>query len=158
MRMNAKFFLVELIACETSVEDILDLIGKNRVEELRGTVNTKYRDYAAEDIIEKLAAQGINSKKPAHYEDDEASLITVEMFVDEPDFERVEKWLDDSKAYVQNICCVEKGSELFVQTQDGVLNVEFSCNVIGFKDNYIVVEDYDMDVFDVSPEDIISFD
>ena len=156
--MEAKYFEIELIACETSVEDILDLIGKNRVFELGGTVNTKYRDYAAEDIIEKLAAQGINSKKPDHYEDDGASIIMVGMFVDEPDFERVEKWLDDSKVYVQNICCIEKGSTVFVQTQDGVLNVEFSCNVIGFKDNYIIVEDFDEDVFDVSPEDIISVD
>lgn len=123
MRMNAKFFSVELIACETSVEDILDLIGKNRVEELRGTVNTKYRDYAAEDIIEKLAAQGINSKKPAHYEDDEASLITVEMFVDEPDFERVEKWLDDSKAYVQNIVRLEKGSQVSFKTKEGLMKI-----------------------------------
>ncbi len=121
--MEAKYFEIELIACETSVEDILDLIGKNRVFELGGTVNTKYRDYAAEDILEKLAAQGINSKKPDHDEDDGASIITVGMVVDELDFERVEKWLDDSKAYVQDVKRLENGSQISVPTKYGCLRI-----------------------------------
>ena len=49
---------------------------------------------------------------------------------------------------------VKVGDTVDVETKDGVLNIEFRGNVIGFKDVYAQVRDMEGDVFDIELDDI----
>ena len=86
---------LELVACEFSVEDLLDLFGDTlNFYSISGTVNTKHRDYAAEDIMLSLQERGrCGNQRAEHLADDGASMLSLDITVPDSERERVERWI-----------------------------------------------------------------
>lgn len=151
--MAMQALILSIVACETSLEEIRALIQGCQLGDIGGTANTKYRDYAAEDILEALHAEGFDVQRAAHLEDDGASMLEITMFV--PD----ERKMDVKHFILRSEECEAKwgvsvGDSVDVETKDGVLNIEFRGTVIGFKGVFAQVRDMDDDVFDVPLGDI----
>lgn len=160
--MATQTLLLSIIASETSTAEVLSIINGCQVTSISGTVNTKYRDYAGEDILLELNdVPGIPIKRAEHSYDDGASMITISMIVPESERSRMNDWImnnhvdSESAGALQDYTWgVKVGDSVDVETIDGVLNIEFRGSVIGFKDVYAQVEDMNGDVFDVELEDI----
>lgn len=145
--------ILSLVARETSSDAIKELLKGCQVGFLSGTVNTKYRDYDAEDILEELYEFDV--QKAERLDDDGASVIKITMFVPDSERERVETWLKDNEDTVaEREWGVAVGDSVDVDTMDGVLNIEFRGTVVGFKGRFAQVEDMDGDVFDVVLGDV----
>ncbi len=144
---------ISVVACETNTNEIRNLIENCTVRKISGTVNTKYRDYSAEDILLNLYEENINNVQRAEQlNDDGASMLDIELIVPNNQKEKIQQFIHQTDADAQWL--VQIGDRVDVETKDGILNIEFTGNVIGFKDNFIQVEDMDGDVFDVELEDI----
>lgn len=99
-------------------------------------------------------------QRAEHYEDDDSSVVTVQMFVPDSDKDRLKKFLLDSwsvGSLVNSKWGVSIGDTVDVETKDGILNIEFRGTVIGFcgvffRGVFVQVEDMDNNVFDVEPE------
>ena len=153
--MAMQALTLSIVACETSLEDIRALIQGCQLGDIGGTANTKYRDYAAEDILEALHAEGFDVQKAAHLEDDGASMLEITMFVPDERKEDVEKFIEAfDESDINAEWGVSVGDSVDVETKDGVLNIEFRGTVIGFKGVFAQVRDMDDDVFDVLLGDI----
>lgn len=158
--MATKHLLLSIIACETSIEEIRELIADCQVCKISGTVNTKYQDYAAETILEELSSD-FNVIRAERLEDDGASMLEVQIFVPDEQKNRLEKWIaenhmnGESPGALQDFSWgVEIGDsvEMPDPTPNDSWNHSFQGNVIGFRHNLVEVEDGDGDVFGIEPE------
>lgn len=153
--MAMQALTLSICACETSVDDIRALIQGCQLGDIGGTVNTKFRDYDAEDILEALHAEGVDVQRAERLDDDGASMLEITMFVPDERKEDVQKFI---AGFDEGEICFEwgvsVGDSVDVETKDGVLNIEFRGTVIGFKGVFAQVRDMDDDVFDVPLGDI----
>lgn len=156
--MATQFLSLALVACETSAEEIKRLAFGCHVCSVRATANTKYRDYAGEDILEELKDSGFTVQRAEHLEDDGASMVYVDLFVVDKEMNRIEKWLADNDASGISSGALQEftwGVELGENVEmpdpkgDDAWNHAFSGNVIGYREIYAQVEDGDGDVFDI---------
>lgn len=161
--MAIQLLTLAIVACETSADEVKEIISGCQLGDISGTANTKYRDYAGEDILQELSDSGLDVQRAEHLEDDGASMLNITMFVPDEQKARLEKWISENDANgeaqgaLQDYTWgVKVGDTVDVETKDGVLNIEFRGSVIGFKDVYAQVRDMEGDVFDVELEDIVS--
>lgn len=158
--MATKHLLLSIVACEISVEEIRELIAGCQVCKISGTVNTKYQDYSAENILEELSSD-FNVIRAERLEDDGVSMLEVQIFVPDELKYRFEKWIDEN--HMNGEYCgalqtfswgVEIGDSVKIPdpTPKDSWNHSFQGNVIGFRHNLVEVEDGDGDVFGIEPE------
>jgi hypothetical protein len=159
--MAIQLLTLAIVACETSAAEVKEIISGCQIKTIGGTVNTKYRDYSGEDVLEELHDSGVSVQRAERLEDDGASMLNIEILVPDEQRTRLDKWIIDnhmngesSGALQDYTWGVKVGDTVDVETFDGVLNIEFRGRVIGFKDVYAQVEDMDGDVFDVELEGI----
>jgi hypothetical protein len=155
--MATQYLTLSIVGCETSSQEIRELILGNEVVELSGTVNTKYRDYSAEDILIELHDAGVqNVEKAEHLEDDGASMIYVKMFVTDEQAQRLSLWIEENKdESLQDFTWgVSIGDRVDVDGNYDGLNIEFRGTAIGFKCPWVQMRDMDDDVLDIHPDDI----
>lgn len=159
--MAVQLLTLSIVACETSADEVQEIISGCQVKTISGTVNTKYRDYSGEDILEELHDLGVSVQRAERLEDDSASMLNIEIFVPDEQRNRLDKWIVDnhingeSAGTLQDYTWgVKVGDTVDVETIDDVLNIEFRGYIIGFKDVYAQVEDMEGDVFDVELQDI----
>jgi len=159
--MAIQLLTLAIVACETSADEVKEIISGCQIKTIGGTVNTKYRDYSGEDILEELHDSGVNVQRAERLEDDGASMLNIEILVPDEQRNRLDKWIIDNHmngesagALQEYTWGVKVGDTVDVETKDGVLNIEFRGNVIGFKDVYAQVRDMEGDVFDIELDDI----
>lgn len=150
--MAIQLLTLAIVACETSAAEVKKIISGCQIKTIGGTVNTKYRDYSGEDILEELHDSGVSVQRAERLEDDGASMLNIEILVPDEQRNRLDKWI--AGALQDYTWGVKVGDTVDVETKDGVLNIEFRGSVIGFKDVYAQVRDMEGDVFDVELEDI----
>lgn len=152
--MATQALTLSIVACETSLDDIKSLISGCQLGDIGGTVNTKYRDYDAEDVLEALHAEGISVQRARHLYDDGASMLEILMYVPDSERARVDAWLDDCEALASMDWGVSIGDTVDMPepTDTDSWNFAFSGNVIGFRCGFAQVEDGDGDVFDIEPD------
>lgn len=159
--MAIQLLTLAIVACETSAAEVKEIISGCQVKTIGGTVNTKYRDYSGEDILEELHDSGVSVQRAERLEDDGASMLNIEILAPDEQRTRLDKWIIDNHmngesagALQEYTWGVKVGDIVDVETKDGVLNIEFRGGVIGFKDVYAQVKDMEGDVFDVELDDI----
>lgn len=153
--MAMQALILSIVACETSTADILELIMGCQLADISGTANTKYRDYAAEDILEELHGMGYDVQKAEHLEDDGASMLEITMFVPDEMKGVVEQFIkryDESD--ITATWGVSIGDDVIVPdpTEHDMWNFSHQGNVIGFHASYAEVEDGDNNVWCVEPK------
>lgn len=155
--MALQALTLSLVACETSLDKIESLISGCQLGEISGTVNAKYRDFAAEDILEALHNKGFKVQRAEHLHDDGASMLNLTLFVPDERKVHVEEFIADfNDSDITAEWGVSVGDAVDVETKDGVLNIEFRGTVVGFKDGLVQVRDMEDDVFDVALSDVKS--
>ena len=151
--MAKQILTLSIVASETNTEAIQELIKDCEIASISGTVNTKYRDYSAENILEELYANGIEVQKAEHCEDDGASMLEITMYVPDEQKIRIKALLLDFETTEEDWgSSVE--DQVYVETKDGVLDIEFSGRIIGFKGPFAQVVDMEDNVFDVPCLDV----
>lgn len=155
--MATQYLTLNIVASETTYTEIRDLILGNEVVEIGGSVNTKYQDYTAEEILLELTDASIpNIKRAERLEDDGASMIYLKMFVPDEQAQRLSLWIEenDGDALTEFDWGFEIGDEVDVKGNYDGLNIEFRGTAIGFKCPWVQVRDMDDDVLDIHPDDM----
>lgn len=159
--MATQYVELDIVACETSAQEIIDLIKDCQLADIGGTANTKYRDYAGEDILEELHDKGYDVQRAKHEEDDGASMIHVMMFVPDEQKERVNQWIADNdcdgvnqgglQSYIWGVSIGDTVDMPEPDVNTDSWNFEFRGSVVGFRGSFASVQDGDGDVFDIEP-------
>lgn len=154
--MPTQYLILHIVACETSVGEIVDLISGCRLADISGTVNTKYRDYAADDILDILWNKGFDVQRAKHLYDDGASMLCVQMAVPDSERERIEAWINENNGNSLSECIwgvsVGDSVDMPAPEETDSWNYEFQGIVIDFRASFAQVEDQDGDVFDILAE------
>jgi hypothetical protein len=159
--MAIQLLTLAIVACETSSAEVKEIISGCQVKTIGGTVNTKYRDYSGEDILEELSNSGVSVQRAERLEDDGASMLNIEIFVPDEQKSRLDTWIIDNHingesagALQDYLWGVEVGDSVDMPAprQDDSWSHEFSGHVIGFREIFAQVEDGDHNVFDIEAE------
>lgn len=159
--MATQLLTLTLVACETSADEVKEIISGCQLGAIGGTVNTKHRDFSGEDILEELSQSGINVQRAEHLEDDGPSVLDITMFVPDEQKLRLEKWIAENHINGESIGAlvdfswgVKIGHWVVMPdpTPNDGWNHSFQGNVIGFRGIFAQVEDGDNDVFDIEAE------
>jgi len=94
--MAIQLLTLAIVACETSADEVKEIISGCQIKTIGGTVNKKYRDYSGEDILEELHDSGVNVQRAERLEDDGASMLNIEIFVPDEQRNRLDKWIIDN--------------------------------------------------------------
>lgn len=152
--MATQLLTLTIIASETSADEVKEIISGCQLGDISGTVNTKHRDFSAEDILEELSQSGIHVQRAEHLEDDGASVLNITMFVPDEQKAHLEKWIAENHMNGESIGAlvdfswgVKVGDKAEFHDTFGWKH-SFSANVIGFRQQYVQVED-DGGIFDI---------
>lgn len=157
--MATQTIFICMVASETSAQEILELTKGCQILLLNGTANTKYRDYAAEDIIEELQKSGVDAGRAMHIADDSPSVINIHMIVPESEKSRLYLWSKDAdnSTLIDNFeLGFEVGDDVSVPDPSDTFgdswNYAFTGTLIGFKGIYAQVQDTEENVYDIEPD------
>lgn len=154
--MAMQALTLSIVACETNVDEIRSLIQGCQLGDIGGTANTKYRDYAAEDILEILNDEGVNVQRAQHCGDDGASMLEIIMFVPDERKDDVKKFIEgfhESDITAEWGVSVGDSVEVPEPDNDGDMwNFAHQGSVIGFRGVFAQVEDGENDVWDIEPK------